>query len=95
MKMKIYIIRIMLAVMLFGIIAACEDDDKIPGASYDAGVWFYGTGDVILQGKFDMDEYNKIFSGFYSFYFYPGVEEHIFELPEIRLMGKPWIMTVK
>ena len=90
MKMKtLYNIRIMLAVMLLGIVAACEDDDKIPGASYDAGVWFYGTGDVIVQGKFDMDEYNKIFSGFYSFYFYPGVEEHIFELPEIRLMGKP------
>ena len=36
MKMKtLYNIRIMLAVMLLGIVAACEDDDKIPGASYD------------------------------------------------------------
>lgn len=81
-------IRFMFAMMLF-VVVSCKDEDKIPGASYDAGVWFYGTGNVVKQNEFDMDEFNKIFSGFYSFYFFPGIEEHTFELPEIRLMGKP------
>lgn len=88
MKMRI-LLRIMLAVILLGIFTACEDKDEIPEASYEAGVWFYGTGKVISQNKFDVDVFNEIFSGSYSFYFYPGIEESIFELPEIRLMGKP------
>lgn len=82
-------IRLVLTMILFVGVAACEDEDKIPGASYEAGVWFYGTGNAIVQNELDTTKFNEIFSGFYSFYFFPGIEEHSFELPEIRLMGRP------
>ncbi len=81
-------IRIALVAILCGITAACDDED-IPGASYESGVWFYNTGKVISQGEFDMEAFNKLFSGSYSFYFFPDVEEYTFELPEVRLMGRP------
>lgn len=90
MKTKVlYGIRVTLAMMLLGIFVACEDDDEIPAASYQPGVWFYGTGDVMTNNKFDIDKFNALFRGAYSFYFYPDVEVDTFALPEVRLMGTP------
>ena len=90
MKAKMFYLRmIVLSALLCGVFAACEDEDKIPAASYQPGVWFYSTKSVLSSGDFNLEKFNEVFSGDFSFYFYPEIEVDTFKLPEIRLMGTP------
>lgn len=87
MKMKILYTRVILLIMTLGVFVACEDDD-IPGASYQSGVWFYASA-ATFPSQFDSIAFDDVFSGTYTFYFHQGVETDTFALPEIRLMGVP------
>jgi len=85
----LYRILVSLAIVLNVVLISCDDDD-IPGASYQPGVWFYASGDrVTSEGKLDMEKFNSKFSGFYSFYFHQELDVDTFSLAEIRLMGFP------
>lgn len=80
-------IRVMLLIVLSWAILSCEDDD-IPGASYQSGVWFYASAET-FPSSFDSVAFEKVFSGSYSFYFHKESDVDTFVLPEIRLMGMP------
>lgn len=86
MKMNKLYIFVSFATMLSWMIVSCEKDDKIPAASYEAGVWFYSNKSMTT---FDTLKFDNEFSGTFSFYFSPESEVDTFELAEIRLMGTP------
>lgn len=82
-------IRLMLVMALFLGFISCEDEDKIPKASYQPAVWFYASTEGVSSIGNMMDRFDEKFSGSYSFYFHQEVETDTFALAEIRLLGMP------
>ena len=72
--------------VLAGGMIACEDDD-IPPASYENGVWFYAPAEGSGVNLNTMEGFEEEFSTTYSFYFNEDSDVDTVELAEIRLMG--------
>ena len=72
--------------VLAGSVISCEDDD-IPPASYENGVWFYAPVAGSSVNLSTMEGFEEEFSTTYSFYFNEDADVDTIELAEIRLMG--------